>query len=243
MNAKRERAEKRFLDLLNEFDKSGANAERWKWKFSCLNDKEFDDFMKKMNQDTRRYHIDLQYNQSDSKNDKIFDISHLEKIAKNHKIKLREYVAFPHLNKDDPDNPVITATPVPILYINIRKMQQMVQKKNFSAGTVDSVNPLTGQVTGDSKAASLGDSQTFSLTTTNQHDTIRELLTIRSDNQEGKMKMLDLIEKDGKVNYKDCKVSLDHSQSLQTWKVFMTGAMLKSDTLVQLHKPVDDEDE
>lgn len=242
MNAKRERAENRFYEILNEFDPSGANTKRWKWKFSCLNDKEFDDFMKKMFADTRRYHVDLQYNQSDSKNDKMFDIDHLEKIAKKHKIKLREYVAFPHLNKDDPDNPVVTATPVPILYINIRKMQQMVQKKNFSAGTVDSVNPLTGQVIGDSKAASLGDSQTFSLTTTNQKDTIRELLTIRADNQEGKMKMLDLIEKDGKVNYKDCKVLLDNSQSLQTLKVFLTGAMLKSDTLVQINKPVDVED-
>ena len=51
-----------------------------------------------------------------------------------------------------------------------------------------------------------------------------------------------LIEKDGKVNYKDCKVLLDNSQSLQTLKVFLTGAMLKSDTLVQINKPVDEED-
>ena len=76
---------------------------------------------------------------------------------------------------------------------------------------------------------------------TNQKEAIRELLTIRADNEEAKLRMLNEIDKNGKVSYKDCKVSLDQSQSLQTMKVFITGACLRTDGLTQKHKPIDDE--
>lgn len=48
------------------------------------------------------------------------------------------------------------------------------------------VNIITGQVTGESKAASLSDTQTSALTTTGQQAALRELLTIRADNEPGK---------------------------------------------------------
>ncbi len=239
MNAKREKAEKAFLQLINDIDETGENAKVWIDRFSTMTDKEFDNWMKEMKKDILHTHIDIQYNQSDKRFDKMTDINHIEKVAKKYNVALREHIAFPHLNKDDPDHPYVTATPVPIIYIPIRKMQQMLQKKNFSAGTVDQANPITGQVTGDSKAAALGDSQTFSLATTNQKDAIRELLTIRADNEEGKMRMLSEIDKNGKVYYSECKVSLDQCQSIQAMKVFITGACLRTNGLIQKNKPID----
>ena len=241
MNAKRQRAQDRFIKLINDIDETGENGKVWKDRFATMTDKEFHEWMKEMRENPLHTHIDIQYNQSDKRFDKMLDIDHTEKLSKKYGVQLREHVAFPHLNADDPDNPFVTATPVPVLYIYIRKMQQMLQKKNFSAGTVESINPITGQVTGDSKAAALGDSQTFSLATTNQKDAIREFLTIRSDNEEGKLKMLNEIEKNGKVSYSDCRVDLNNSQSVRAMKAFLTGACLRTDGLKQKTKPVDRE--
>ena len=58
------------------------------------------------------------------------------------------------------------------------------------------------------------DMQTASLVTTNQKETLREMLTIRADNMPGKMRMLSQIEKTGTVRYEDCFVNLNDSQSL-----------------------------
>jgi len=236
MNPKRELAEKEILQIISDIDIHGDNAKIWKNHLSKMNDKEFDTLMHNFYDNPAKYHIDIVLDQSGNKDD-ILDLDHLEKVAKKHKIKLREYVAFPHCNPDDPDNPFITATEVPILVMYVRKMQQMLEKKNFSAGNIDVCNPITGQVTGDSKAASLGDMQTAALVTNNQQDVIREFLTIRSDNMEGKLKMLDKIQSDGEVNYKDLNVNLDQCQSIQTLKVFMTAAMLKTDGITQKAKP------
>lgn len=238
MNDKRKKAEDQILALIKDLDPSGLNVDMWKYRFSTMSDKDFDSFMKNMYEDTNHTHIYLDLDQTTNKTDKTIDLNHIEKVAKKYNVKLREYVAFPHLNSSDPSKPVVTATPVPILYIYIRKMQQFLQHKNFSAGTTEHSNPLTGQVTGDSKAASIGDMQTAALVTTNQKDTLREMLTIRADNMPGKMKMLSQIEKNGSVRYEDCVVNLNDSQSLETVRAFFKGACLNTRVLKPKQKEI-----
>lgn len=231
MNEKRKRAQDEILALIKDLDPSGENIAPWQYRFSQMSDKDFDNFMKEMNSNPEHTHISVDLDQSSNKTDEMIDLTHIEKVAKKYNIKLREYVAFPHLNPNDPDNPVVTATPVPILVIYIRKMQQFLQHKNFSVGTVEHSNPLTGQVTGDSKAASIGDMQTAALVTTNQQDSLREFLTIRADNLPGKIRMLNEIEQTGIVKYEDCGVKLNDSQSLKTARTFLRGAFLDSKIL------------
>lgn len=236
MNDKRKKAEEQILQLIKDLDPSGLNIEPWKYRLNNMSDKEFDTFMKNMYDDPMHTHIYVDLDQTSGKTDKMIDLNHIEKVAKKYDVKLREYVAFPHLNPNDPDNPVITSTKVPILIIYIRKMQQFLQHKNYSAGTTEHSNPLTGQVTGDSKAASIGDMQTSALVTTNQRDTLREMLTIRADNDPAKRKMLDQISRYGKVNYSDCYVNLNDSQSLETTRTFLHAACLKSRVLAPKNK-------
>lgn len=231
MNEKRKKAQDQILQLLKDIDTTGANIEPWEYRFSTMNDKEFDDFMKAMYEDPAKTHISIELNESTGGIDRAIDLNHIEKVAKKYNVKLRQYVAFPHLNPNDPDNPVVTSTPVPVLMLYVRRMQQFLQHKNFSAGTTDHSNPLTGQVVGDSKAASIGDMQTSALVTTNQYDSIKEFLTIRADNLPGKLKMLNQIENNGSVKYEDCSVKLNDSQSLETARTFMRGAMLDSKIL------------
>ena len=83
------------------------------------------------------------------------NVNKLNKVAKEMGFKLREYVVFPHKNRANPDNPVISKTPLPIIAITVKRLQQMLTKKNKTSSDNSVVNPVTGQVTNDSKAARL----------------------------------------------------------------------------------------
>jgi hypothetical protein len=228
-NPKRKKAEEQIYALMNDFDPSGRNSDAWFIRFSSMSDKQFGEMMKDFSTNPRKFHLTIDQDSGDPNTEVTFD--KIEKIAKKHNVKLYEYVFFPHENPDDPEHPFCTATPVPILFLFVRKLQQMLTKKNDASSDIDSINPLTGQVIGESKSASLSDTLTSALTTTNQQETIKELLTIRADNMPGKTRMLNQIEANGTVNYKDCDVKYKDSQALQTFWVFMKGALLKTDVL------------
>ena len=230
-NKKRAKAENRIYEILHDLDESGANEKLYYEYLSSLSDTEFKTLMKNFATDTRRYHITLQINESED-NDSL-DLNKTEKIAKKHGVKLKEFVFFPHRNPEDPEHPFVTATEVPIFVVYMRKMQQMLDVKNSVVGDIDVINPIVGQVTGESKAASLNDTQTTALATTNQTDAIREFLGPRADNMPAKMKMLSQIEKFGRVKYKDLDLQLRNSQSLATAQVYVTAALLKSQILTQ----------
>jgi len=97
----------------------------------------------------------------------------------------------------------------------------MLDVKNSVVGDIDTINPLIGQVTGASKAASINDTQTTALATTNQVEAIREFHGPRADNMPAKIKMLSQIEKFGRVKYRDLNLQLRNSQSLQYAKVLL----------------------
>ena len=104
MNDKRKKAENTILKLISDLDPSGANTEVWKIRFSTMSDKDFDTCMKKMHLNPEHTHISVDLDQSSNRTDTMIDLDHIEKVAKKWNVKLREYVAFPHLNPDDPED-------------------------------------------------------------------------------------------------------------------------------------------
>ena len=174
MNEKRIKAQKQILEFMKDIDPTGNNYELWKMKLNKMTDSDFDKFMKNIHNDCKKNHLEVQLDQSSKNGYDMLNMDHIEKLAKKYGIKLREYVIFRHLNKDDPDHPFVTATPVPVVVMYIRKMQQMVQKKNFSAGNIDVVNPLTGQVTGDSASSKITNPETQVLISLGMKDTLKE---------------------------------------------------------------------
>jgi hypothetical protein len=226
---KRKKATEQILTIMDELDSTGNNRKVWEYRLKQMSDSEFKNMMKEFAHNTRQIHLTVDINPSSNTNQ--IDLDNVEKIANKYGIKLTEYVFLPHENPTDPSKPYVTATPVPIIMVYVRKMgNQMLEKKNSISGDIDVVNPITGQVTGESKSASLSDTQTSALTTTNQLETIKEFLTIRADNLPGKMKMMQQIEKYGTVNFKDCDVQIKDNQSLITFETFLRGALLISDT-------------
>jgi hypothetical protein len=216
-SAKRIRAETRIYDLMNALDVTGYNTAIYRDYFKTLNDTQFTEFMK---------NIQLFF-EVDSLAKDIPDMAKIRSVADKFKIPLVEYVVLPSKNTQDESNPPITTSPIPVIAIQVRRLQQMADKKNAASANTDKVNSITGQVTGDSKAASLSDMQTMALVTSGQIKTIKEFLGPRADDQVAKMKMLDSIERTGEFNIDDIESRTEDKQSVSTMVVFLTCAGFK----------------
>lgn len=224
IKAARERAEIKIKRLMMDLDPSGYNAASYDKYFATMNDNQFVDFMKKM-RDDEHFNLFFEMGLLDKKNSP--SLAKIKKVAEKYNIPLREYVAFPYKNPEDPENTPISATPIPVIMVLVRPLQQMLDKKNSMVSNTDSVNILTGQVTGKSKAASLSNMQTISLTTSGQLKAVKELLGPRSDDQVSKMKMLETIEAQGDYDIDDIQLRSKDKQSLETMRVMLIGAGLR----------------
>jgi hypothetical protein len=217
----RAKAENRIYSIMNDLDSSGYNAGIYKSFFKTMTDKDFIEFMKKLSIDPD-FNLFFEIDSLDKKATPNIEL--VRKVADKWGIKLVEYVVFPYKNRENPESPSVSRTPIPVVVIQVRRLQQLLDKKNAASANTDKINSLTGQVTGDSKAASLSDMQTMALATSGQFDTIKEFLGPRSDDQVAKMKMLESIEKYGTFDLNDLNINTENKRSVKTMKVFLEGA-------------------
>lgn len=222
-NTARHSAETKIYEFMDTLDPTGYNTKHYRNLFQSLSDTEFDKYMKDM-ANVENFNMYYELNSLGFKEKGYPSMRRIREVATKYKVKLTETVFMPHKRPESPESPPSTSTPVPILLIPIRRLQQMVDKKNAAVSDNDTVNPIIGQVTGESKAASLSDMQTCSLATSNQIETIKEFLGPRADDQESKSRMLELIEQYGEVNLSDLNIKSSNKQSLNTTRVFMIGA-------------------
>lgn len=204
------------------------NRQEWERKFSQMSDNDFNKFMLKI-KETRGYNFSFEANSLTSKNK--MRINKIHQIAEKYGIPLTEYVIFPHKNKDNLDNPMVSKTPLPIIMVTVKRLQQMLAKKNKTTSDSNVVNPVTGQVTGDSKAARLSSPQTYSLITTGQENSVREYLSVRADDNHAKREMFKEIETTGKAHLSNYDISTVNKSSVQTMEVFLKSAGLRSNIL------------
>lgn len=221
--------EKDVYAIMDEFDKTGYNTQRYKDLFNNMSNAEFDNFVKKLQNPQYNLHVELSmYGKG---KEKPLTFAEIERVGKKFGIDIMEYMYMPFANPNDPSNPVITNTKVLILVVLVRKMQQMLSKKNSIVGETDIINPITGQVTGDSKAASLSDTQTNGLVATNQLSTVYELLSLRGDDDVAERIMLNEIMTTGTCHlHKDALVP-SNKQSIRTTHVMLLSAGFTSDIL------------
>ncbi len=226
ITVKRQEAENSVYELMDRIEgkKNGYNSSMWKAEFAAMNDQQFVEFMKNLKEN-------ISFEMDSLGKGYENDLLYIQKVADYYKIPLTEYVMFPHKNPDNPDMPVVSKTPVMKLIVPARRLQQFLSKKNAATSDTDSVNSITGQVTGESKAAALTDTQTCSLATTNLKYSIKELLGPRSDDHSAKMKMMELIDKDGEVSINDLNMRTRDKQSILTMEVFLRGAGLATNIM------------
>lgn len=224
----RKKYEEKLYQLLDDFDPSHFNSNKYRKAFAKMSNAEFINMAKTMlDPDHDDFIFSIDINEMDRGNKDELTLEKVRKISEKWKIPLEEYVIMPFRNPEDSEHPMVTLTPIPIVYCQIRRFfQQMLQHKNAISNDNAKINPITGQVTGEDKTASTTNVQTYALTVTNEKKALKEFLGPRADDTVSKQQMLTEIEKTGTVRLDDLDIKTHNKQSINTVETFMRAACL-----------------
>jgi len=115
----------------------------------------------------------------------------------------------------------------------IRKLQQMLMKKNSYSLTIDSRNLRTNQLTGDDKVARLTEAENFAASIWGVKDGLKEMMGPRADDSVSKTQLYKQIAQQGYCKLEDIEDDLANKYTLNTVDVFMMGAGLMSDLVTE----------
>lgn len=211
-----------IYDMMNTLDPTEENTMIYRKKFSSMTDKEFEKWLKEFfnNEDANFTMEAVPYKRE-------IELKNIKKAANKIGVPLLEKVALPFEN---PDGDVVwTATEVPVMYINVKRVQQMVAKKNAMSTSIEMRDSKSGQVTGDDKNARNSDVENISLIAINADETLKEMVGPRSDNLVAKAEMLKKIAKDGYVSNKDYKINKFDKTAINTMDIYFLAAGVKTD--------------
>lgn len=237
----RKSIEDKIYTTLNKLDASGKNSKHYKDMFSKMSDKQFIQYFKEMQQDdNKNFYVEM-----DLYGDNHVSLESITSAAKYLNVPLEEYVYIRHRTIDG--SVVRTATKVPVINLHIKRMQQLLSKKNITNTNVmgpGARSRITGSLSDREKAGRLTDMDTVALLSVARIANIeemtgiggansfilKEILGARADNMTLKLQMQNEISTFGSSRMSDYeKDVIPNSQAINTLDVFLIGAGLKSD--------------
>lgn len=223
MVANRDYIEKLVYDTFDALDPTGVNTGKYKAMFADMNDKEFEKFIKDfLKNDKENFTLDLIEFENDIK------MENCEKAAKVLGIPLYEYVYMPHLTMDK-KNVVVSKEKCLVGYINVKRTQQLVHKKNGISVSNEKKSAMTGQVTSKDKNARDSDIEASMLVALGADKILQELHGPRADDPVMKQQMNQSIATKGYVLLDDLDNVSTNKVTLNTVNTYLLGMMLKSD--------------
>jgi len=117
--------------------------------------------------------------------------------------------------------------------ITIKKLQQMLMKKNSYSLTIDTRNARTNQLTGDDKIARFTEAENFAAAIWGIEDGTKELLGARADDSVAKTQLYRQIAQQGYCTLSEVENDLANKHTLNTVDVFMIGAGIMSDLVTE----------
>jgi hypothetical protein len=133
----------------------------------------------------------------------------------------------------DNEKVICTKEPVPVGYLNIKRTQQTVSKKNGISTNIDQRSALTAQVTGADKNGRESDLENTMLACLGMEATLRELNGPRADDLVMKNQMLHDIALNGYTRLEDMDDDPSNKTTLNTVNVFLLGMGLESDLVTK----------
>lgn len=226
-SAKRKEMENLIYKVFSTLDPSEVNTNKYKAMFSSMSDNEFDKFFKNLFANEELYLVlDIVNYERD------LTIENIEAAAKVLDVPLMEKVAMPFVNGNT-DSPVLTKYEVPVGYLHIKRMQQILSKKNTTSTDISSRSALTGQVVNKDKNARESDAETFSLVTLGAEASLRELLGPRADDMTMKTEMYSEVSKKGYVSLDELTNNVENKTTLNTVDTYLLGCGIKSDLITK----------
>lgn len=221
--ANRAYIEKLIYDTFDAIDPSGVNTNKYKNIFSTMNDQEFEKYMKNfLKDDNENFILDIVEFEHDLKMDNC------EKAAKVLGIPLMEYVYMPHLTMDK-KHVVVSKEKCLVGYINVKRTQQLLHKKNGLSISNTRVSATTGQVVDKDKNARDSDIEASMLVSLGADKILQELHGPRSDDPIMKREMNQSIATKGYVMLDELTNLPTNKITLNTVNTYLISMGLMSD--------------
>lgn len=217
MNKQREKAEKLIYDVLDAADKTHTNSDYYKKIFATMSDNDFMEFCKRRL--PFRFHT-----QVFKVEPKMYDIVEAFKVLDK---PLLERVKLPYVYTNDDGEP-IESEECMVIYIHLKRMKQMLTKKNHTSINIEKRDMKTGLLTSDDKGGKETDREFESLATMGLDYTMDEFARPKADAMDAMAQMSNEILAKGYVSQEDLNVSRTDSLGKNLMNVYLIGAHLHS---------------
>lgn len=216
MNKQRLEAERLIYQVFDQLDPSQRNTDYWKELFADMSDEQF---KKYISGDFPFYF------QTGAFKEPTMD--QINKSLKLLNVPLLESVYMPFKYKDKDGNPMKTK-PCMVVYIHMKRMKQILTKKNGMSISTKSRDMRTGLLTGIDKNGKESDHEFESLAISGLYNTMKEFSRPRADAMEDKSIMNNTIKNTGIVYEKDLPEDINDSLSKNLLSTYFIGAQLMS---------------
>lgn len=221
MNQQRLKAERLVYQVMDQLDPSGRNSDFWKAEFAKMNDDQFKKYISG--------NFPFYFQTGAFKEPSMDQISKALDILK---VPLLESVYMPFKYKDANGRPMKTK-PCMVVYIHMKRMKQLLTKKNGMSIDTKTRDMRTGLLTGVDKNGKESDHEFESLAISGLYDTMKEMSRSRADAMEDKSVMNNTIKTTGYVSIKDLPEDINDSLSKNLLSTYFIGAQLMSNLVNQ----------
>lgn len=222
MNPNRKKAEALIYKFFDAADPTKANSQFYKQLFAGMSDEQFMKFC------SRRLPFRFQTTAFERELNPDKCIKALNAIN----VPVLEKVVVKSLYTNENGVPVSTIHEALPGYINLKKLKQFVTKKSGYNLNIDTRNPKTGQVVGNSKGVE-SDRELETLALQNMVYTAKELTRAKADDMEAKSKMYNQINTTGQVSLKDIQSPKTAQVARATVDAYLIGSGLMSNLLTE----------
>ena len=220
MNKKRQQAEELIYNVFDAIDKTHTNSDYYKKLFANMTDKDFEDFCKRRL--PFRFHTKVF-----SIEPKMYDVINAFKVLDK---PLMEKVKLPYVYINSKGEPIETAECM-VIYIHLKRMKQMLTKKNHTSIHIDDRNTKTGLLGGHDKGGKETDREFESLATMGLDYTMDEFARPRADAMDAKSQMSATILSKGYIEDKDIFLAKNDSIAKNLMNVYLIGAHIHSNLI------------
>lgn len=218
----RQQVEKLVCESMDIIDKSKTNGDYYRQLFANMSDAQFYNLMKKELPFRFQY---VPTTVEPTMSDIIDGLKHIG-------VPLIEKVSESYLYTNKDGKPV-TSKPAMVCYIPLKKVQQIVTKKNKWSFESSNRDMKSGRLIGQDKGASESDREFESLATLGLTETMKELSGPRADALNAKNTMYNIIGTTGMVRLSDLPDDVDDSLSRNMFNVYLIGAGFNSNLINQ----------
>lgn len=216
----RKKAEAKVYKVFDIIDKTGANTEYYKNKFAKMSDKEFIEFFKQdfpLKFQTKVFEIDP-------------NIKQIVDALKFLGVPVTESINMPFLYRNKDGVPVKTHE-VLVVYLPLKRLKQMVQKKTGYSTDIAKRDYRTGLLIDTDKNGNSTDREFESLVTLELPESLKELSTYRADAMDAKSRFYSEINATGMVSQKDVPVETEDSIARNLISAYLLGCHINTNLI------------